>query len=425
MTKNKSFIRRVISMFMVIITAVTVCALPCPLSVSAASWPTTSNIKTYCVSTKNDTTVYKTATSTSKYGTIYASDLITIIGVSGNRFYVEYPVKAGTKRGYISKDAVTSAGINYASEVLTAGRKMTAYRRYSGSSTIGSVSKNDRIYKLATKGSRTQVMYPLSKSGYKLGWVNTSELPQSNGGGGSSDSNYVSASEINETASAYGISRSSNAYNALLSINSKYQKKLTSSQKKDTVVFMFEGVGSSSASSKRMNAMCVVVKNGDIVYLNRNSSTIPDYPFDPGKNEGTPMPTIKSGVYSFTTVNHRGKYAALNVSNAPVVRFKSKGSFYDATSYGINVHRRDSNSIAAASAGWVNSAGCLLVGKSGTESSGEYAKFIKAVGIVGSGAKGNSKKTSNVSGKIVVDRAYAASYLKNVGYSSSAINRIG
>lgn len=43
---------------------------------------------------------------------------------------------------------------------------------------------------------------------------------------------------------------------------------------------MFEGVGNNSSASKRMNAMCVVVKNGDIVYLNRNCSTIPDYPFN-------------------------------------------------------------------------------------------------------------------------------------------------
>lgn len=236
---------------------------------------------------------------------------------------------------------------------------------------------------------------------------------------------YVSVSELVSTAVSNGISATSNGYKALLSINTKYAPKLSSSQEKGTAVYLFEGVGGDSSSSKRLNAMCVVVKNGDIVYLNRNSSTIPDYPFNPAKNEGDAMPTIKSGIYSFTTVNHRSRYAALNVSNAQVVRFESKYSFYDSTSAAINVHRRDSDSIAPSDKSWVNSAGCLLVGKSGTGSSSEYASFIKALGIVKSNATAESKYSTSVKGTIVVDRAYASSYLSKVGYSSSAIKSIG
>lgn len=236
---------------------------------------------------------------------------------------------------------------------------------------------------------------------------------------------YVSAAELVSTATSHGISATSNAYKALLSINSKYAPGLTSSQEKGTAVYLFEGVGSDSSSSKRLNAMCVVVKNGDIVYLNRNCSTIPDYPFNPAKNEKTSMPTLKSGVYSFTTVNHKGKYAALNVSGAQVVRFDSKSYYYDSTSVGINVHRRDTDSIAPSNKSWVNSAGCLLIGKSGTGSSSEYASFIKAVGIVKSNATAESKYSTSVKGTIVVDRAYASGYLSKVGYSSGAIRSIG
>ena len=119
---------------------------------------------------------------------------------------------------------------------------------------------------------------------------------------------YISTAELISTATANGINAQSNGYKALLSINSKYAGQLNSTDEKGTMVFMFEGVGSNSSASKRMNAMCLVVKNGDIIYLNRNCSTIPDYPFNPAKNEGTAMPTIKSGVYSFTTVNHRRWY---------------------------------------------------------------------------------------------------------------------
>lgn len=236
---------------------------------------------------------------------------------------------------------------------------------------------------------------------------------------------FVSTSEIDKAAEKYNISKSSNAYKALKSINTKYNDKLTDSQKNGVLVFMFEGVGSSSSATKRMNAMCVVVKNRKIKYINRNSSTIPDYPFSPSKNGGDPMPTLKSGIYSFSTKNHKGSYAALNVNGAKVVRFKSKSSFYNSTSSAINVHRRSSNSIPAANKGWVNSAGCLIVGKTGTSSNSEYAKFIQTIGIVGSTSGGTAKFTKKVNGKIIVDRTYAESYLSAVGYSSSAIKAIG
>ena len=161
---------------------------------------------------------------------------------------------------------------------------------------------------------------------------------------------YVSASEITRAASAYGIGAGTTAYAALQSIESVYGSQLTASQRSGVVVFLFEGVGNNASASARMNAMCVVVKNGSIAYLNRNSSTIPDYPFNPAKNSGTNMPTLKAGIYTFSTVNHNGSYAALNVNGAQVVRFASKTSYADGTSAGINVHRRSTDSIAASSA---------------------------------------------------------------------------
>lgn len=236
---------------------------------------------------------------------------------------------------------------------------------------------------------------------------------------------YISAAELIGTATANGISAKSNAFKALMRINNTYAGQLSSTDKQGTMVFMFEGVGNQASASKRMNAMCLVVKNGDIVYLNRNCSTIPDYPFNPAKNEGKAMPTLKSGIYKFTTVNHRHQYAALNVVGDAVVRFKNQNSFYDSTSGSINVHRRSTNDIAASSKSWVNSAGCLLVGQSGTSASDEYARFIQALGIVASGARGDAKFKYTVTGKIVVDRAYAAGYLSEVGYSDNAIRAIG
>lgn len=137
---------------------------------TTTKWPATKNIKTYVVSTKNNTTVYKTATSNSKYGTIYATDLITINGYNGSRLKVTYPVSGGTKTGYIDKSAVTSSKINVATTKKTASSKITAYRRSSGNTELGYISKGDVYYEIATQNGRTQVIYPIS-GGYKMGWI--------------------------------------------------------------------------------------------------------------------------------------------------------------------------------------------------------------------------------------------------------------
>ena len=137
------------------------------------------------------------------------------------------------------------------------------------------------------------------------------------------------------------------------------------------------------------------------------------------------MPTLKSGIYNFSTVNHRNQYAALRVQNANVVRFRSTNSWYSSTSSAINIHRKSSDNIAARNANWVNSAGCQLVGKTGTSSSSEYAKFIKSVGIVNNSASGNSKYNYSVNGKYILDRTYAHDYMRNIGYSENAIKAIG
>ena len=94
-----------------LLLTLTLCFLCMSVGAEAAvKWPATSNIKTYVISTKNDTTVYKTATSSAKYGTIYASNLITIKGYSGSRLKVTYPVSGTSnyKMGWIDKDNQSS-----------------------------------------------------------------------------------------------------------------------------------------------------------------------------------------------------------------------------------------------------------------------------------------------------------------------------
>ncbi len=162
--------KKLLSLTIVIVLIVsTICAIP----VSAAEkWPSTSKIQTYVLSNKNDTTVYETATSTKKYGTIYATDLITIKGYdkSKKRIKVTYPVSKGTKTGWIPLSAVSKSSWNSATSSYTASAKTTTYKRANTSSELGYISKGDKVYKIATSGDYTQVIYPIS-GGYKMGWI--------------------------------------------------------------------------------------------------------------------------------------------------------------------------------------------------------------------------------------------------------------
>ena len=242
--------------------------------------------------------------------------------------------------------------------------------------------------------------------------------------------NLVSQSEIDSAASRYGISSGSNAYKALNLINSKYYSQLKNNEN-GTNVFLFEGVGASSNASSRMNAMCVVVKNKKIVYINKYSSTIPDNPFTPRLNGGTAVPTMLPGVYNFTTTNHQASksvtrryipYAALHISSGGtnVLRHNSVNSWYYSNSGAINVHGRS----GARTNNSANSAGCILVGDIFSNYPSEYSNFIKAVDIVSSGTYVSKATRYSYyrTGKIVIDRSYARDYLRNVGYSSGAVD---
>lgn len=236
----------------------------------------------------------------------------------------------------------------------------------------------------------------------------------------------ITESEISSAASNYGISTNSDAYTALKMINSVYAGKLSSSERSGKIVFLFEGVGVTSSTSKRRNAMCVVIDGGKIKYINRNCTTIPDYPFRK-QSDGKATPTLKSGVHYFKSWNHQGDYAALKVlgssagASVAVVRHSSpSASPVNSTSDGINVHRRSGDSL-----GSNYSTGCQLIGLKGTGANDDYAKFIKAVGIVGSGATGTTKTTNGkYKGRIIIDRSFAYDYMKGIGYSDQSIKAV-
>ena len=233
----------------------------------------------------------------------------------------------------------------------------------------------------------------------------------------------ISSAALSAATGQYNIASDSTAAQALRQINATYAQSLSQEQKDGLLVFLFEGAGENQNPEERKDAMCVVVKDGEILYLSTCCSTIPDYPFSPWKNDGSDVPTLCSGVYSFDTVNHNGIYAALRVRNDKVIRFHDDTEFYADVSNNesIQVHRRGREENSPDDELWANSIGCLLVGHAGTDPEDDYATFARAVGILNEGATGRTPYQNVVYGTLIVDRSLGADYLRSVGYSDEAI----
>lgn len=236
----------------------------------------------------------------------------------------------------------------------------------------------------------------------------------------------ISSASLSAAMDQYNIDSESTAAQALRLINSTYAQSLSQDQRAGLLVFLFEGAGENQDPEERKDAMCVVVQGGEILYLSTCCSTIPDYPFSPWKNDGSDVPTLCSGVYSFDTVNHNGIYAALRVRDDRVIRFHDDTEFYADVSNNesIQVHRRGREENSPDDEVWANSIGCLLVGHAGTEPTDDYATFARAVGILNEGATGRTPYQNTAYGTLVVDRSLGTDYLRSVGYSDEAIAAI-
>lgn len=237
----------------------------------------------------------------------------------------------------------------------------------------------------------------------------------------------LSTAVIKAAMTTYNIQSGSAAAAALVKINGTYSETLSEAQQSGLLVFLFEGAGENQDPEERKDAMCVVVKDGQILHLSQCCSTIPDYPFSPWKNDGDDVPTLVSGVYSFDTVNHNGKYAALRVLGDQVIRFHDTDEFYPDVSnnQSIQVHRRGREENSPADEQWANSIGCLLVGHAGTDPTDDYAQFAHAVGILKESAGGSTPYQMQSYGTLIVDRSLGADYLRAVGYTDAAIEAIG
>ncbi len=200
----KKNLAKAVSMVLVIIT---VFSSMCIMASAAVSWPGISSskpVKAFTISTGNNTTAYSSASLSSKKGTIYASDEIHVykIGKNNNGKYVaycSYPVSNGRKYAYIPLSVITNAKAPAAS--YTSKANLTTYRRASSSATAGSISKGDKVYRLTSSGSWTQVLYNIGSasnpSGWRMAWISTnnfnSYIKGSSSKNSSSDANVSAA----------------------------------------------------------------------------------------------------------------------------------------------------------------------------------------------------------------------------------------
>ena len=232
----------------------------------------------------------------------------------------------------------------------------------------------------------------------------------------------VTSDNIIASAKANGIAADSVAFEALVKINTQYGSRLNPEERGGTLLFVFEGCGENLDSAVRYGAMAVVVCGGKIVHINRHCSTIPDWPFNPARNGWKAMPTMVSGIYDITAVNHNGNCPGFEIQKDKVIRFNSQTSFYASTSGYINIHRRFWDELSDKH---YNSQGCIVIGNVGTEPDDEYARYAVAIGLINAGDSGTSRFRRSISGKVIIDRSFAGNYLRSVGYSPQAISMIG
>lgn len=187
MTDKLSKNNKILSAVLAVIVAVTSVFILTPESHAASSgmFPSVSSsryIKGYALQTSGNVRVYTNAACTSYSSGEYisaGSDECYIIGVNSsyNSLYVSYPTSKGRKQRYVPASVFSgmSRVASNTAVTMTAKSGCTTYKRSSGSTTYGSISKGDAVYVLETSGSRTRIIYPVS-GGWKIAWANNTDL---------------------------------------------------------------------------------------------------------------------------------------------------------------------------------------------------------------------------------------------------------
>lgn len=186
--------KKILSFILAVVT-IFIAAFTPAITQAAVSWPSfnsSSPIKTYTLSTGNNTPAYSDCNLNNQIGTIYASDELYIQSIGTNASgtpycKLSYPISGGKrKEAYIPLNTITSAVVP--GETGTASTGITTYCRASSANKAGAISKGDIVYKMAESGSYVQVLYNIGSasnpSGWRMAWITKNNY-----------SNYVNISQ--------------------------------------------------------------------------------------------------------------------------------------------------------------------------------------------------------------------------------------
>lgn len=147
--------------------------------IQAANLPNLSSAKYisgYTLNSSGKIYMYTDATLSKKTGGWIdcSTDECRIIGVDGDALLISYPTPSGRRTAWCHADAFTKVNLDGNLQCVTATGKMSAFKRAVGSSTYGSVYKNDLIYILGWESGRLQIIYPAGNR-WKLAFVSESD----------------------------------------------------------------------------------------------------------------------------------------------------------------------------------------------------------------------------------------------------------
>lgn len=143
---------------------------PAVMTVKAASTTGRVPMWAYMKKSSGKLTTYTTNALRKSTGYIVPGDYCKIRAFYSNgSVKVTYPTSRGSRTAYASMSGFM-ASTGFSTRTRTLGKKLTAYRRSTGSAKIGTVYASDQVIVVGSANGRTQVQYPCS-GGYKLGWV--------------------------------------------------------------------------------------------------------------------------------------------------------------------------------------------------------------------------------------------------------------
>ncbi len=141
------------------------------MRVDAAS--TTGKVPISCYTLSGRVTTYTTKACTTVSGYIDSVDLTKIKAFYSeySSVQVEYPTNKGKKTAY-AKVSAFFQDVNFSTSTGKTGKELVAYRRSTGTATIGTVYATDICIVTGYANGRTQLIYPVGNgSTFKMGWV--------------------------------------------------------------------------------------------------------------------------------------------------------------------------------------------------------------------------------------------------------------